>query len=360
MKSDAVKQLQNNLDEKTAFLIEDWLNLRYFTETNIAEGVLIITQSEVYFLTDSRYIESAKNQLKSSNVTVMLQKKYYNDIADVLKDCGIETIRIELEKASVDKFNRMAKAFEKFGIEVDKTDGADKIIDSLRAVKTEDEIAKMKAAQKLTDDAFTHILPFIKEGVGERDIALEIEFFMRKNGAEGVSFNLITITGKKTSMPHGVPSYDIIKKGDFFTMDIGCKYDGYCSDMTRTVAVGNVTDEMKNVYDIVLQAQNATLSMLKAGVRASDADKAARDVIVNAGYGDCFGHATGHSVGLFIHESPTLSPRSKDVLKSGNVVTVEPGIYLENKFGVRIEDMVVIRENGIDDLTQSEKNLIIL
>lgn len=360
MKSTVIEQLQKNLDSKTAYLIEDWLNLRYLTETNITEGVLIITHSSVYFLTDSRYIESAKKQLESSNAEVVLQEKYYADIAKILSDNNAESVKIELENVSVGKFNRLAKEFEKSGITVDGNDGVDKIINEFRAVKTDDEIEKMRAAQKLTDDAFTHILPFIKEGVCERDIALEIEFFMRKNGAGGVSFNLITITGKKTSMPHGIPSYDKIKNGDFFTMDIGCKYDGYCSDMTRTVAVGQPSDEMKKVYNTVLQAQSATLSMLKAGVKCSNADKAARDIIYGAGFEGCFGHSTGHSVGLFIHESPNLSQRSKDTLKSGNVVTVEPGIYLEDKFGVRIEDMVVIRENGIENLTKSEKNLIIL
>ena len=341
-------------------MIQDSLNLRYLTETDITEGVLIITEKSVYCLTDSRYIESAKKQLESSNAEVVLEQKYYFDIAKILADNGIVSVKIELENVSVGKFNRLAKELEKCGATVDGNDGVDKIIGEFRAVKTDAEIEKMRSAQKLTDVAFTHILPFIKEGVSERDIALEIEFFMRKNGACGVSFDLITITGKKTSMPHGIPSYDKIKNGDFFTMDIGCKYDGYCSDMTRTVAVGQPSAEMKKVYDTVLKAQGAALSMLKAGVSGADADKAARDVIYGAGYEGCFGHATGHSVGLFIHELPTLSSRSKDILKSGNVVTVEPGIYVENKFGGRIEDMVVIRENGIENLTKSEKNLIIL
>ena len=194
----------------------------------------------------------------------------------------------------------------------------------------------------------------------ERDIALEIEFFMRKNGASGVSFDLITITGKKTSLPHGIPSDNAVSVGDFVTMDIGCKVNGYCSDMTRTVAVGSVTDEMKTVYDTVLAAQKAALDMLRAGAVCSAADKAARDIIYNAGYEGCFGHATGHSVGLFIHESPTLSASCHDVLQSGMVVTVEPGIYLENRFGVRIEDMVLITDDGVENLTKSDKRLIVL
>ena len=207
---------------------------------------------------------------------------------------------------------------------------------------------------------FSHILSYIKEGVSEKELALEIEFFMRKNGAEGVSFDLITISGKNTSLPHGVPSDKKLKKGEFITMDIGCKVNGYCSDMTRTVALGEPSDEMKKVYNIVLQAQLKALKTVKSGITASSVDFAARDLIDKNGFENCFGHATGHGVGLDIHEEPRVSTKSDTVLQSGMIITIEPGIYLQDKFGVRIEDMVMVTDDGCYNFTKSNKELIVL
>ena len=203
-------------------------------------------------------------------------------------------------------------------------------------------------------------MTFIKPGVTEKQIALELDFYMLSHGAEAVSFETIAVTGAKSSMPHGVPDETVVKNGDFITMDFGAVCKGYHSDMTRTVAVGEVTEEQKTVYETVLKAQKNALSVLKKGLPCSEADKAARDIIDNAGYGDYFGHSTGHGVGVEIHENPTLAPKSTDILEIGDVVTVEPGIYLPGKFGVRIEDMALITENGYENLTSSPKELIIL
>lgn len=351
-----IKKLISDIPENTAYYIENPLNLRYFTGTAIDTGVLVVTANQTYFLTDFRYIEAAKAHFADTDITVIMQNKLADDVKSVLESEGIENLAIEAEHQHISRL----PFFEKLCGNV-ITDGAlDKKINALRMIKQPYEIENIKKAQAITDAAFTHILPYIKPGVRERDIALEIEFFMRKNGASGVSFDLITITGKKTSLPHGIPSDNAVSIGDFVTMDIGCKVNGYCSDMTRTVAVGSVTDEMKTVYDAVLAAQQAALDVLRPGLVCSDGDKAARDVIYNAGYKGCFGHATGHSVGLFIHESPTLSPNCHELLQSGMIMTVEPGIYLENKFGVRIEDMVLITDNGIENLTKSDKQLIVL
>lgn len=351
-----IKKLISDISENTAYYIENPLNLRYFTGTDIDTGALIAAASKVYFITDFRYIETARAHFADTDITVIMQNKLADDVKAILTREGIENLAVEAEYQHISRL----PFFEKLCGNV-ITDGAlDKKISAMRSVKQPYEIENIKKAQAITDAAFTHILPYIKPGVLERDIALEIEFFMRKNGASGVSFDLITVTGKKTSLPHGIPSDNAVCEGDFVTMDIGCKVNGYCSDMTRTVAVGSVTDEMKTVYDTVLAAQKAALDILRAGVVCSDADKAARDIIYNAGYEGCFGHATGHSVGLFIHESPTLSARCHDVLQSGMVVTVEPGIYLENRFGVRIEDMVLITDDGIENLTKSDKRLIVL
>lgn len=351
-----IKKLVTDIPEKTAYYIENPLNLRYFTGTDIDTGVLIVTTQKAYFITDFRYIESAKAHFDNTCITVILQNKLADDVKAILISEGIESLAVEAEYQNISRL----PFFKKICGNV-ITDGAlDKKINALRMIKQPREIENIKKAQSLTDAAFTHILPYIKPGVRERDIALEIEFFMRKNGAGGVSFDLITITGKKTSLPHGIPSDNAVSVGDFVTMDIGCKVNGYCSDMTRTVAVGSVTDEMKTVYNTVLAAQKAALDVLRAGLECSEGDKAARDVIYNAGYNGCFGHATGHSVGLFIHESPVLSPNCREMLQSGMIMTVEPGIYLENKFGVRIEDMVLVTDDGIENLTKSDKQLIVL
>ncbi|MBQ2676945.1 MAG: aminopeptidase P family protein [Clostridia bacterium] len=340
--------LIENLKTQCAFIIENPINLKYFTGSNIDTGILVIKQNEVLFFTDSRYIESAKKQILEPIKVVLLNNKKAQ-----LRQClfDVENIYIETHYQTV------------FGAKLyNYKDDAllDNLINGLRAVKSPYEIDCIKSAQKLTDAAFSHILNHIKEGVSERQIALELEFFMRKNGAEGVSFDIIAVSGKNSSLPHGIPTDKPISKGDFLTIDMGCKVNGYCSDMTRTVAVGYVTDEMRRVYDIVSKAQQTALDSIKAGAVCKNVDAAARDIITARGYGDCFGHSTGHGVGLYIHEEPRLSSLSDTVLKEGMVVTVEPGIYIEDKFGVRIEDMVVVTENGCENLTGSDKSLIIL
>ncbi len=227
-------------------------------------------------------------------------------------------------------------------------------------MKTEDEVEKIIAAQRIAEKAFEHILGFIKPGKTEKEVRLELEYYMLSHGADDLSFETIAVAGVKTSMPHGVPGDNVIKSGDFVTMDYGALVDGYHSDMTRTVAVGDITDEQIKVYAAVLEAQLAGLNSLHNGISGVDADKAARGVIEKAGYDDCFGHGTGHGVGVEIHEAPTLSPRSKHVLKTGHVVTVEPGIYVPGKFGVRIEDMALITDDGCRILTDCPKELIVI
>ena len=236
----------------------------------------------------------------------------------------------------------------------------DKLLDEERAIKSKEEIEFIKYSQYLTDKTFSHILNFIIVGKTERETALEMEFFMRNAGSDGIAFDFIVVSGKNSSLPHGVPTDKPFEIGDFITMDFGARYEGYCSDMTRTVAVGGLDNEQINVYNTVLSAQEKALSVIKNGVLCSEVDKAARDVIDNAGYKEYFGHALGHSLGLDIHEAPACSPKSKATLKSGMLMTVEPGIYIPSKFGVRIEDMVVVTDNGYENLTKSPKDIIIL
>ena len=336
-------------------IIQDPLNLRYLTGTDIDTGTLVFVGGKVYFITDFRYIEKAKSDFKNSDVTVILQSRLSDNIRDILSSHNETHVFIENGYQTVEKLNFFS------GIcEVEREALLDNAINELRMIKDEEELALIKKAQNLTDSAFTHILPFIKEGVKERDIALEIEWFMRKGGAEGVSFNHIVVSGKKSSLPHGIPSDKLIENGDFITMDTGCKVGGYCSDMTRTVALGYADDDMKKVYNTVLSAQKAALDLIAPDVVCCDIDTAARSLIYGAGYEGCFGHSTGHSVGLFIHESPSFSPSCKTLLKKGMVMTVEPGINIEDAYGVRIEDMVYITDDGYENLTKSSKELIIL
>ena len=233
-------------------------------------------------------------------------------------------------------------------------------IDALRSVKTEEEQALLARAEAIGDAAFAQICTVLKAGMTEREAAAELEYLLKKNGAQGFSFETIMASGAHSSMPHAVPTDKVIEDGDFVTMDFGCIYEGYCSDMTRTVAIGHADDEQRSVYETVLRAQRAAIDAIRPGMTGEEADAVARAVIQKAGYGSCFGHALGHAVGLAIHEDPRLAPGNETVLEPGMAVTIEPGIYLPGRFGVRIEDLVVITADGCRDLTHSPKELLIL
>ncbi|MEE1011912.1 MAG: aminopeptidase P family protein [Acutalibacteraceae bacterium] len=349
-----IKNLQSTLENGGGYLIISPENRRYLTDFSSSAGYLIITKTEAVFLADSRYIEAAQNTAKDCESVLL--SDFSAQLGGYIEKFNIEKLYLEGESLSVSRAESIKKICR---CECDFAK-ADKEIHALRRIKTEDEKNKILRAQSVAEKAFENILGFIREGVTEREIALELDFFMLRNGAQAVSFETIAVSGKNSSMPHGVPSDKKVEKGDFITMDFGAVVDGYHSDMTRTVAVGSVSSKQAEVYETVLRAQNNCLEMLKAGVSCKHADASARDVIKNAGYGEFFGHGTGHGVGIEIHEAPTLNPRSGEILKTGDIVTVEPGIYLPSEFGVRIEDMAFITENGIENLTKSPKNLIIL
>ncbi|CDZ23620.1 putative peptidase YqhT [[Clostridium] cellulosi] len=352
-----IQTFQSKLkDDSYAAIIYSEHNRYYFTGFPSSDGLLFITKDHAVFLIDSRYIEAAKKQAQGCEVVLMTDTKA--QLAELVKKFDVKEIGIEsydMPVSTAQQFKRMLP-----DIKFDLSDSISETISHMRMIKSDAEIENIKKAQAITDAAFDHILEYIKPGVSERDIALEIEYFMKKNGAKGPSFDLITITGENTSLPHGVPGDRKIKAGDFFTMDTGAVVNGYCSDMTRTVAVGKITSEQKKVYDTVLKAQTEALNALAAGKKCSDIDKIARDIIDNAGYKGCFGHGLGHSVGLLIHEEPRLSPSCDAILEPGMIMTVEPGIYLEGRFGVRIEDMVLITKDGIINFSKSPKELITL
>ncbi|MCR4614686.1 MAG: aminopeptidase P family protein [Clostridiales bacterium] len=331
-------------------------NRKYLTGFSSSDGVLVVTGSGSVFFTDSRYIEAAKKQITDCEVTELKDLKL--QLPELCKSLGVDSLGIEAERMTVDQLNKFSKSVS--GVNFSSANTVDNIINSMRSVKDENEVKCIAKAQEIAEKAFDIILNYISVGRTERDIAIELDHTMLKNGAEDISFKTIVVSGVNSSMPHGVPSDKKIESGDFITMDFGAVYNGYHSDMTRTVAVGSVSDRQKTVYDTVLTAQKKAISVLKEGLACAEADKAARDIIDAAGFKENFGHGTGHGVGIEIHEKPSLSPKSKETLYVGNVVTVEPGIYIPGEFGVRIEDMLLITPDGYKNFTSCNKEIIIL
>lgn len=349
------KSLEN---ESEAFLIESDINRFYLTGFKSSAGAVLVTKGASYLLVDFRYGEAAEKAVKSSNVIVY--DKLIATLNQLIEKHQIKKLYLEAASTTIERLNFLNQNLKSNSLELGTDETLDRIINNMRLVKSKSEVNNIIKAQKITEDAFMEVLSFIKPGVTEREIALFLEFSMRKKGAEAVSFDLITITGSNTSLPHGVPGDKTVKSGDFVTMDIGALYNGYHSDMTRTVAVGTVTEEQKNIYSLVLKAQQNALQAVKAGVTAESVDNAARSVIEKSGYGSCFRHSTGHGVGLQIHELPFVTLNNKALLSSGMVITIEPGIYIPSKFGVRIEDMVCVTKNGCNNLTTAPKELIII
>lgn len=352
-----IEKLLNKLGgygEFEAALITSNSNRFYFFGMKSSAGTAVIFKDAAYFIIDSRYHELATKTIK--NATVILQDKLYQQVNELLSKHGAKTVWIEGSE-SVATFNGLKKVLRR---EVISDNPLSKIAAELRAVKDESELKLIKVAQEITEAGFDYICTQLAPGKKERDMALELDYYMQRQGADGLSFETILISGKNTSLPHGVPGDKIIEAGDFVTMDYAAAYGGYCTDMTRTVAIGHVTDEMKKVYNIVLEAQLKALEAIKAGVICGDIDKIARDHIYSNGYEGCFGHSLGHSLGIEIHEDPRFSPGYNEVLKAGTTITVEPGIYLPDRFGVRIEDTVFVTETGIENLAHSPKELIIL
>lgn len=351
-----LKTVLKNDDE--GLFITNQKNIGYLCGFFNSEGVMLVTTEKTFLFVDFRYIEAAKK--KSSCCEVICFSKLGADLLKILKESSVNKLYFEASNITVARFNSFKSLFNENKIECDSSSILDKVICNLRIIKDGTEIDKIQKAQQITEKAYSEVLNYLKAGVREKEIAARLEFLMKMNGAEDISFDLITITGKKTSLPHGVPSDDIVKEGDFFTFDIGAVFEGYHSDTTRTVAIGYATDEMQEIYSVVLKAQLAALEKIRSGVLCSEVDKTARDIIENAGYGKYFGHSTGHGVGLDIHEAPNVSPKSDMKLEKGMIITDEPGIYLPEKFGVRIEDMVCVTENGCKNFVSLPKELIIL
>ena len=319
------------------------------------EGMAVVTPAQTWYYTDSRYIEAAGQLVKDAQVGMIRTGQTYRQLAqDIVSAQGIRRLGFEDNYMSVAEYSQWKEEVRAELVP------ASEILDLLRMVKDEGELAVMKEAQRITDEAFTEILNDIKPGVAECEIAAKLTYLMARKGAERNSFDPIVACGANGSKPHAVPGKDLIQKGQFVTMDFGCVVGGYCSDMTRTVAVGQPTDEMKFVYDTVLKAQLAGIAAAHGGVTGAEIHNIGAKIIADAGYGDYFGHGFGHSLGIEIHENPRFSPLWDKVIPAGACLSAEPGIYLPGKFGVRIEDVIMLTDDGCIDITRSPKELIIL
>lgn len=337
-------------------LVSDELSESYLCGFEFTDGYLAILPDKAYIVTDFRYTEAATRQAGIGFEVLQSVGSQLSFAIDVLVRGGASKVAFEEESVTVSLKERMERVADGKLSFVGKASGW---LASMREIKDARELERMAKAQAITDAAFAHILDWITPNMTEREVALELEYFMRRMGAGGMAFDVIAVSGSESSLPHGVPRPCKLERG-FFTMDFGAKVEGYCSDMTRTVVLGKADAEMRRLYDTVLAAQTEALAFLKEGCSCLEADGVARSIIEGAGYKGCFGHSLGHSVGRFIHESPRLSPASKptDRLVAGNTVTVEPGIYMAGKYGCRIEDMVAVTDNGIFNFTKSRKDMI--
>ncbi|WP_117160680.1 Xaa-Pro peptidase family protein [Paraliobacillus sp. X-1268] len=340
-------------DNLGALVITNSFNIRYMTGFTGTSGIALITESKALFITDFRYTQQAADEVPSFEI-IEHKQGVIKEIANQVKTLGIKRIGFEKTDLTYEIFEEYQK---EISAELVPTKG---LVEKLRLIKTDDEIAILKEAAKIADAAFEHILTVIKPGVKEIDVSNELEFFMRKQGATSSSFDIIVASGYRSALPHGVASDKTIENGELVTLDFGALYKGYCSDITRTVAVGEVSDELHTIYDTVLQAQLKGVEGIKAGITAKEADALTRDYITEKGYGKYFGHSTGHGLGLEVHESPGLSFRSSEILEEGMIVTVEPGIYVPNVGGCRIEDDIIVTKDGNKRLNHSTKELIIL
>jgi Xaa-Pro aminopeptidase len=334
-------------------LVASTYNRRYMTNFTGSSGVVLISKDKAQFITDFRYVEQASKQCEGFDI-VQHMGTIIEEVATQVEALGIKKLGFEQDHLTYASFRSYEKAVK---AELVPVSG---VIEKLRLIKTSSEIKILKEAADIADAAFKHILDFIKPGKTELEVSNELEFFMRKAGATSSSFDIIVASGYRSALPHGVASDKLIESGDFVTLDFGAYYKGFVSDITRTVAVGEPDAKLKEIYDIVLEAQLRGMAGIKPGMTGKEADALTRDYITEKGYGEYFGHSTGHGIGLEVHEGPALSSKSDIILEPGMIVTVEPGIYIPGLGGVRIEDDTMITETANETLTHSTKELIIL
>ena len=336
-----------------AVLVIDELNQHYLSEFAFTDGFLFITKNSAYLVTDFRYYEMALNSANKS-FEILMPDNRKDFLNKVISDQEIKTIGFEGGSVSYETYRKYCNDYPNCNfVNIGDT------IEVIRQVKSRDEIEKMQKAQDITDAALASLLKVITPNMTELEVAVELEYAMRRGGADSFAFETIAVSGDASALPHGTPRNVKLRPG-FLTMDFGAKYQGYCADMTRTIVIGRADDDIKKLYNTVLKAQTEALNYLREGADCGEADKVARDIIdAIPEFKGAFGHSLGHSVGLFIHESPRLYSRGFGrKLRAGEILTVEPGIYLFGKYGCRIEDMVAITADGIHNFTHSPKDLI--
>lgn len=336
-----------------AALVTSKYNRMYLSGFTGSSCILLISPDCRCLLTDFRYLEQAKSQSPDFEIIDFTKKGLINTIKDLVQANRIGRIGFENKQMVVSQYeDYVGQITDCQWIALQDQ------IEKIRMIKEPGEIDLIRQASQIGDKAFSHILGVVKQGMTERELALELEFTMKRLGASNLSFDTIVVSGKRSSLPHGMPTDKPIAEGDFVTCDFGCVYKNYCSDMTRTFVMGKASDKQKQLYDTVLQAQQTALEQIKAGIKGKVGDSYARQVIKQAGYGDYFGHGLGHSLGLEVHENPRFSPLDENLIQAGMIMSVEPGIYIPDFGGVRIEDLVAITPDGVDNLVTSEKQLI--
>jgi Xaa-Pro aminopeptidase len=350
-----IKKLQKMLPEENLdFLLVTFLpHVRYLSGYSGTNGMILLSLKSSLFLTDFRYKGQAKEQVRNMKVTTV-ERDLFSSLSDVplLKGKRIK-LGLEADHVSCQVYRRLKSLLPDCLLVP-----TERIVETLTVKKDSGEIEKIRKAVRITDRAFSEILGYIKPGVKELDIAAELEYKMKRHGSSSPYFQTIVASGRRAALPHGVATGKRIKKGELVTMDFGAVLDGYTADMTRTVVVGKASKKQKQVYDLVLRAQKHAISKAKSGMKACDLDKAARSVIKRAGYGKYFGHGLGHGIGLLVHDNPAVNPTNQLRLEPGMVITIEPGVYIPNWGGVRIEDNILITQRGCQNLTRSPKGLI--
>ncbi|MBR5558721.1 MAG: aminopeptidase P family protein [Oscillospiraceae bacterium] len=337
-------------------LITSDVNRRYYTGFDSSAGTLLVSRTQALLIIDFRYYEAAKESI--TGCEIMLQDKLGQQLKEAAGKMGIRTLLLESDRVTLRQQRRLDEMLE--GIILLCDDRLTEIISSQRSIKSEQEVSFIEKAQHISEEAFSRLLEEIAPGQTEKELALRLEFLCRQLGSEGASFDFIVVGGPNSSRPHGTPSDRPIKRGELITFDFGAVIEGYHADMTRTVSLGSPDELSMEICRVVYEAQRAAIDAVAEGKPCSDIDKIARDIITQAGYGPCFGHSLGHSVGLEIHEDPNFSPLSKAICRPGMVLSVEPGIYIEGKTGCRMEDLIQITPNGCKNLNKSCADLIIL
>lgn len=350
-----IDKVRNKLSELNveALLVTDTKNLLYLANFTGSAGLAVITHDAAYFVTDFRYTEQAAQQ--AVDFTIRIHKQpIMAEVNDILNAHNVSKVAIEANQMNVATYLHINNLFS---ADIVETQG---LVEKIREIKEPEELELIKEACEITDQSFDHILKFIKPGITELEVAHELESFLKGKGASAMSFDTIVASGVRSSMPHGVASDKVIEDGDMITLDWGCYYKGYSSDMTRTIAVGSVDPELEKIYHIVLEAHERVNRGAKAGMTGKEIDALARDYITEHGYGEYFGHSTGHGLGLDVHELPSISVKNDEPVQVGMVITNEPGIYIPGLGGVRIENDLIITTDGVESTNKSPKHLIIL